>query len=426
MSYGSAGSGLQGATFSIVNLGCKVNRVESDEAANVLESCGCVHVSPEAADIIVVNTCTVTAEADKKARKAVRHCLARNSSAHLVVTGCAVAINPDKFRGMDGRVSVVPKPELNSFLSTVALQMPGRGICGEHDGCDDGIVSFGRTRVGLKIQDGCNNSCTYCIVCIARGPAYSVPLQDVIKRAQGLARSGVREIVLSGIDLGAYRYEGKNLYDILSLLLEETGKYTDIGEYPTRFRISSIEPASIDSHLLELIASSDGRVCPHLHIPLQSGSDKVLSEMGRQYCADGYIDLVSRIRNTVPGVAITTDVIAGFPGETEADFADTVQLCRSAGFSSMHVFPYSKRTGTVAAERADQVQPDVKQQRAQTLRRLAKDMRSADAQRRMGTEELFLVQEDGAMMSGSYFELPAPQDAPVGRLIRTIFDRMPL
>lgn len=390
-------------SFHIVNLGCKVNRVEADSFASALISRGAMPLPEEAADLVLVNTCTVTGDAEKKARKAVRHALAVNPVAEVVVTGCAAAISPSTFSSMGSRVTVVSKHILEESLKDGLRKRKAR--------TGDGF----RTRVGIKVQDGCDHACTYCIVHVARGKARSIPAREVLCDAVAQLENGVKEIVLAGIDIGAYRDGEVALPQLANDLLKAADDACQPGELPARLRISSIEPLSVEDSLVDLIQRSDGRICRHLHIPLQSGSTKVLSEMGRPYTADDYLSLVCRLRAAIPTIALSTDVIVGFPGETDDDFEDTCKLVRDAGFMRLHVFPYSKRDGTPAALRADQIPAEVKRERALHLRSLGARLSQVDLCSRTGTIELCLSLGE-ASLTESYHEIPTAQDVQLGEL----------
>ena len=390
--------------FHIVNLGCKVNRIEADSIHASLAGRGNAHVDEEAADLIIVNTCTVTAEADKKARKAVHRALAVNPLAEVVVTGCAAAVDADTFCAMSPRVRVMGKPEIMS-MALAGGSKPALRIGKDFN-----------TRVGIKVQDGCDHACTYCIVHVARGKARSMPAADVIREARSYFEAGVREIVLAGIDIGAYRDGDIMLPQLLRMLLDEADAAADPGSLTARIRISSIEPLSVDNALIDVLASSGGRVCRHLHIPLQSGSARVLSDMARPYTPLDYENLVSRLKDAIPGIALSTDVIVGFPGETEDDFEDTCRLVRDAGFMRLHVFPYSMRAGTPAALRNDQIPPEVKRERAACLREIGRQLALQDLSQREGTTELCLV-EGSNCLTESYHEIPAPKGCESGTLV---------
>ena len=445
--------------FAVVNLGCKVNRVESDDAAARLAACGVE--TPEAeADLIVVNTCTVTGEAEKKTRKAVRRALRANDRARVLVTGCAAAIDAAFYEALGDRVTVVGKAQLADAIRDWCEACSSRSAAGEpadlanvpavqaegpaglsrgaargasetacapiEQGDVAPLLHIGsgfRNRVGVKVQDGCDNACTYCIVHVARGRATSRPADEVVRECAAYARAGAGEIVLTGINLGSYCDGGRRdpsatrLAGLLRRLLDETADLHGPGALPVRFRISSVEPRDVDDALIDLLAVADGRVCRHLHLPLQAGSSKVLREMARPYDAERFRVLVERLYAAVPELALSTDIIAGFPGETDAEFQETLDVARACRFAKIHAFPYSPRAGTPAAARADQVPPAVKEGRAAMLRALGDELRASERARRAGTVELALVEEGGVAMTESYFEVPAPAGAAPGALV---------
>ncbi len=392
-------------TFAVITLGCKVNRVESDTLSALLMQQGLKPTSQDEADLIIVNTCTVTADADKKARKAVRGALRRAPRALVIATGCSTAMHREAFANLGQRVTVVDRMDLFDQLNRLRAegQAPLR------------LGAAFRTRVGIKVQDGCNNACTYCIVHTARGPARSVPFEQIIEEANSYFEAGVGELVLTGIDLGAYAYEGKRLPQLVESMLESAVSCQGKGEHPTRIRLSSIEPLSVNDRLIELLAESEGQLCRHLHLPLQSGSSKVLAQMARPYNGNEFIALVERLYDAVPNLSLSTDIICGFPGETQADFDETLQLARAARFSKIHVFPYSRRAGTPAAERADQLDPQLIAERAAELRDLAHRLRDEDRRRRSGTKELVLC-EGATGLTESYHQIALGRTYPEGSL----------
>ncbi|TGY73569.1 MiaB/RimO family radical SAM methylthiotransferase [Enterorhabdus sp. NM05_H27] len=412
--------------FAVVNLGCKVNRVEADGFERLLAGRGGAPSPVAEADLIVVNTCTVTGEAEKKTRKAVRHALSANEEAPVVVTGCATEIDAASYEALGSRVTVVPKAVMALYLEEGELAAPERrapstgnraaGLAAP-EGAEAVLPADGRTRIGIKVQDGCDNACTYCIVHVARGRATSRNADEVAVEAVALARAGVREIVLTGINLGSYDADGLDLADLCRRLLAETAELHAPGEPPCRFRIGSVEPMDVSMDLIGLLAEARGRLCRHLHLPLQSGSSKVLQEMGRPYDAEEYRQLADYLRAMVPEIALTTDIIVGFPGETEQDFEDTCALARHVGFAKIHVFPYSQREGTPAAERPDQVPPGEKAARAARLRTLTDELAAADRAARAGAVELALVERPGHATTESYHEMPAPAGAAIGSLV---------
>lgn len=405
--------------FCTVNLGCKVNRVETDQAASVLLAQGFEEVSQDQADVIVVNTCTVTGEAEKKTRKAVRHALRSNQEAQVVVTGCASAIDPQTYQSMDERVVLVPKAELLDHLQCLDSQHGMMVVPGIDQLRVGGAF---RTRVGIKVQDGCNNACTYCIVHVARGRAQSRDMGQILDEVRQLADAGVKEIVLTGINLGTFTatVDGQNvgLAYLLKRMLDITCDVAD--GVPPRFRISSIEPKNVSDELIQLMASSEGRICRHLHLPLQAGSSKVLREMARPYDADFFVDLVRRMREAMPELALSTDIIAGFPGETDEEFEETLAVARECRFMKIHAFPYSMRAGTPAAQRNDQIAPEVKAARAQKLRELSDQLAQLDLSMRAGTTELGLVEPDGIVTLESYHAVPSCGTAVAGSLVPVI------
>ena len=406
--------------FHVINLGCKVNKVESDQLTALFLTRGAELSALDEADLVVINTCTVTGEADKKARKATRSALRNNCFAHVVVTGCASALHPSEFSEIDSRVQVIPKASL-------IKELDGHYFSEEvkHDILDTGVSlpqrpqrvgEHFRTRVSIKIQDGCDHACTFCIVHVARGKATSRNAYDVIDEVLDYAQAGVREIVLTGINTGSYCYEGITLARLLEKLLELTADIHSSDQAPLRFRLSSVEPQNIDDELIELMAQHKGRICRHLHLPMQSGSTRILEAMERDYSIETYLDLVARLRSLMPSIALSTDVIVGFPGETDADFDATVHAIRAAQFCKLHVFPYSVRSGTPAAHMPNQVPEPLKRMRASILRALSEELFEADFNARIGTKELVLVENDTAL-TDSYHEIPRPLYSSKGDLI---------
>ncbi len=389
--------------FEVVNLGCKVNRVESDSISAELESLGWTFDSA-APQAIVVNTCTVTGEAQKKTRKCIRQCIARHPEARIIVTGCAAVVAADELLGIDDRVEVVSKASVIDALGAAGSDLGDWGSGALRVGSDF------PTRVGLKIQDGCDNACTYCIVHTARGRSRSRCFEDVRAEARRLQGAGVREIVLTGINLGRYRDADLDLVGLLDELLRSCPE--------VRFRLSSIEPCDVTDGLLRLMERSQGKICRHLHLPLQSGSDAVLRQMARPYSFEDYFTLVCKARELMPSLALSTDVIVGFPGETEEDFDCTLSAVRLCRFSKVHVFRYSRRDGTPAALRCDQVDPSVVSHRAHELQVCADAARKADALSRVGTCEDLVVERDGLAMAESYYSVRVPPAWEAGVSVR--------
>lgn len=392
--------------FFVRNLGCKVNRVESDTMTAQIAAMGAVPSALNEAELVVVNTCTVTAEADRKARKEVNRALAAPLAPVVVVTGCAAAIHPEMFTALGDRVVAQP--------DRTAVPHEAAAVLGLDEQAAQGSV-FARagegfaTRAGIKVQDGCDNACTYCIVHTARGPAKSRDAAEVVEEVALAVASGVGEVVLTGINLGRYesQFDGRDV-DLAALLDLLLGR-TSVG----RVRLSSIEPPEVGDELGRIMAQGGERVAHHLHIPLQSGCDRTLTQMGRTGDTSDYARVVDMLRGCMPDLALTTDVIVGFPGETDEDFAASLSFCEQMRFSKMHVFRYSRREGTPAAARTDQVPPATMAARAQTMRTLGDRMRREDAAARVGAKELVVIEREGQGTSGSYHEVLLP-DAPYG------------
>jgi threonylcarbamoyladenosine tRNA methylthiotransferase MtaB len=356
---------------SIQTLGCKVNFAEMAELGDRLARAGfTVSDGDGQPDICVINSCTVTAQADRKLRTLVHGLRRRHPQAELILTGCHVD-NPNP------RVSAVPSVDV-AFPNARKGEIFDYVVSTFAAGADSrGSTTFGRSRFFLKVQDGCNHRCTYCIVWRTRGASHSEEESALIERAQQAVDEGYGEIVLTGVDLGAFgRDRGQAFAPFVARLLKAIA--------PARLRLSSINANDFTPELVELIAAP--RFCRHLHIPLQSGSDRVLKRMGRLYRRQDYLDLVVALRTQAPDLAITTDMIVGFPGETDADFADTQALAADAGLTGMHVFRYSPRAGTAAARLGLPVDDPVSRDRSQRLQAQAEAQRQAYEARFIGRD----------------------------------------
>ena len=355
---------------AIQTLGCKVNFAEMAQLADRLSRAGfAVSDRVDEADVCVINSCTVTAQADRKLRTMVHGLRRRRPQAHLVLTGCHVD-NPHP------RLSAVP-------IADVAFPNARKGEIFDYltanfgPGSAGGSTTFARSRFFLKVQDGCNHRCTYCIVWRTRGASRSEHESALIDRAQQAIADGYGEIVLTGVDLGAYgRERGAGLGALVRRLLDAIA--------PARLRLSSINANDFTAELVELVGAPG--FCRHLHIPLQSGSDRVLKRMGRLYRRRDYLDLAAALRRQSPEVAITADVIVGFPDETDDDFAETESIAAEAGLSGMHVFRYSPRAGTAAPRLGLPVDDPVARERSARLLSQAESQRRAYEARFLGRE----------------------------------------
>ena len=351
------------------HLGCKLNQAEIEAMARRFTAAGHHLVgSPGAADLHVVNTCTVTQTAARESRKTLRGGKRANPGLRTVVTGCWSAAEPGAAAALDGVDLVVPNGEKESLFERVAAAFPDLAVAeaAETDPVPVPWVAMemGHTRALVKVEDGCNMQCAFCIIPQTRGRQRSRPPGEVVAEVQALARAGCREVVLTGVQISAYRSEGLALVDLVARILAE-------GEAP-RLRLTSIAPWELDDRLLDLFAEHGGhRLCRHFHLSLQSGCSATLRRMRRPYTAEGYLDLLARIRQAVPEVAITTDVLVGFPGETAAEFEASLATVAAAGFAKVHVFPFSPRPGTAAEGMPGQVSPEEKKERTARMLKMA-------------------------------------------------------
>lgn len=383
---------------AIATLGCKVNQYDTATIETQLRGAGCTIVAFEpGADVYVVNSCTVTDRADAESRQLARRARRFNPAARVIMTGCFAQVNPQGAAIPDVD-HVVGLNRLPDVLRAVRGEM---AMAGQRIAADDlrtarqvktlGADTFtGQTRAFLKLQEGCDLFCTFCIVPFSRGRSRSVPPRQVLEQLKILAARGFQEVVLTGVHLGGYGPDLDppiDLCDLLEMILEQP-------PIP-RIRLSSIDPPEVTPRLLELLVKSDA-LCPHLHIPVQAGVDDVLRRMRRKYDTQRLRDLSAEIRARLPEAAIGTDVIAGFPGETDAQFDEGVALLEALPLTYFHVFPYSPRSGTTAAKLPGQVPSPTIKRRAQRLRKLGERKRAEFAQRFVGQPLPVLVEHTPA------------------------------
>ena len=439
----------------VVNLGCRVNRVESDWMESSFVQSGAVLCAEDEADIIAINTCAVTGEAQAKTRKAVRRAASLPKHPLVAVTGCVANLFPAELEAIGDNVRVLPAKlalvedalrawgELNGSLTgegeDTSLLKQSSPLCGcgtrdeasspsqqeslqymqqddlarvesvssgavpqarSAEDClstEDTLSTPGghavfRARRGVKVQDGCDNKCTYCIVWRARGKSLSTPYSLIEKQVRQVLSEGALEVDLTGINLGRYASvdeQGASLD--LAGLIERLVPL--IREHGALLRASSIEPPEVTPELVAAFARNADCVAPHFHLPLQAGSTRVLHRMGRRYNAEQFLEKVTLIREALPSAAISTDIIVGFPGETEEDFQETLALSEKAAFSKIHAFRFSARPDTPAAGMPDQIAPEVIRERSERLRLLADRLRHDDAARRIGTVEPVLIEQ---------------------------------
>ncbi|MGM9540036.1 tRNA (N(6)-L-threonylcarbamoyladenosine(37)-C(2))-methylthiotransferase MtaB [Anaerovibrio sp.] len=386
------------ASAAFVTLGCKVNQFESEVMEGLFKEAGyeiVEHSRP--ADVYVINTCSVTSLGDKKSRQLIRRVQRQNPEAVIAVTGCYAQIAPEQIKAIEGVRVVLGTANRRRIVEYVeqAILQNGKIIDGVTDIMkvrefeDIPILDMPtRTRAFLKIQEGCTNFCSYCIIPFTRGPLRSRPLDSVRREAEKLLANGFKEIVFTGIHLGAYGRDfkdGTSLADAAKAVLALPGL--------RRLRLSSLESIELSDELLALLRDNP-RFSHHLHLPLQAGSDYVLKRMNRHYDREEFARLLARVRQAVPGVSVSTDVIVGFPGETEEMFAESLDYIRSLQFSRMHVFPYSPRTGTPAAAMPDQVPEPVKKERVHRLQAVAGEMAQEYCRSYLGTVQRVLLETD--------------------------------
>jgi MiaB-like protein len=404
-----------------MTLGCKVNQFETETMEGLFRARG-YDVVPfeERADVYVINTCSVTHLSDRKSRQLIRRAARTNPAACIAVTGCYAQVAPEEIRALEGVRVVIGTKERAKIVDYVEASLRAdTGVAGTITDIMQVRVFEDiplhalphRTRAFLKIEDGCQNFCTFCIIPYARGPVKSRELSAVAREMRLLVDAGFHEVVLTGIHLGAYGIDlsaRPTLADACRTALAEEGL--------RRLRLGSLESVELSADLLELMRT-EPRFAAHLHLPLQAGSDAVLRAMNRHYTAEQFAQLLADVRAAVPGVAISTDIIVGFPGETEEDFAAGMDFVRAMGFARMHVFPYSARRGTPAARRTDQVPPMVRKERAARMQALAEELAEAYHRSMLGAvaEVLFETCADGVSDGLTEMYVRVYTDAPVTR-----------
>ena len=405
-------------------LGCKVNQYDTEAMRELFENAGYETVDfSEPADVYVVNTCTVTQTGDKKSRQMISRAHALSPAAKIVVAGCYAQRAPEEVLALPG-VSLVIGTKDRAHVVELVEALRQEKTTAVSDLRTERVFEpltasrEGRTRAHLKIQEGCDRFCTYCIIPYARGPIRSRPLSDVRAELQKLAEAGFREVVLTGIHLMSY---GRDLEADITLL-DAIAQADDIAGI-RRIRLGSLEPQMLSEKFISAIAGNP-KICRQFHLSLQSGSAGVLARMKRRYTPEEYAECVRRLRTAMPECAITTDIIVGFPGETEAEFEETLAFARAVSLARIHVFPYSRREGTKAAEMPGQLSRAVKAERAARLGALAEELASEYAERFVGTEQEVLFEErEGKCLAGhtgTYLRVLAPcaDDALCNRFVR--------
>ncbi len=398
-------------TVALDSLGCKLNQAEIQSFARQLEAAGYKLVGVNSkADIYILNTCTVTHVADRKSRHLLRIARRRNPAACLIAIGCYAHRAPAELEKIDGVELVLGNDRKMNLLNLLKGVNSPRQTAAP----PSGPHAVRRTRAFLKIQDGCQNFCAYCIVPYVRSREYCVAVDTILALVKGFVANSYREVVLTGTEIGGYKSNDVNLGGLIQRILAETPL--------SRLRLSSLQPHHISPGLIELWRNA--RLCPHFHLSLQSGSDAVLKRMKRRYSVADYRNTVKLIRGAVPDTAITTDVIVGFPGETDAEFQETLNFCCEIQFARIHVFPFSPRPGTAAATMPQQISDAVKKERSNQMLTLSRESVKTFQQRFIGKtmDVLWEQQSQGVWsgLTGNYIKVYARSNKALTNLITPV------
>jgi threonylcarbamoyladenosine tRNA methylthiotransferase MtaB len=369
-------------------LGCRLNQFETDALAAQFNRHNYKVVGfAEDADIYIVNTCTVTNQGDTKSRKAINQAVKRQDEPVVIVTGCMVDGQKEKLQQLNGVTYFVENAQKTSIYQLVEAHFKGETVSPDHFskdlfGFEPADETF-HTRSFIKIQDGCDNFCTFCIVPKVRGRATSRPVEDILDNVRDVVGFGFKEVVLTGVNIGRYNYKGIDFETLVEKILDLPGDF--------RVRISSIEPEGFGDKLFDLF--SHPKLTPHLHLCLQSGSDRILLQMRRFYNTTTFMGMVEKIKTRYPDFNLTTDIIVGFPGESDEDFQRTCEVTCEVGFSHIHTFKYSARSGTRAERMTDQVPEAIKQERSRIIRNISDENKIKYRQSMVGKEQVVLVEK---------------------------------
>ncbi len=423
--------------FHTITLGCKLNRFDSAAMEGELIRRG-YRAEPDRnrAGVVIINTCTVTHRADSDARKLIRSVRRNNPGCRLLVTGCFAELDAaaiERIPGVDRVFGNREKPRIREILDQLNLAPAGGrphlradGGCGVDPGLPESLHFGDRSRAFLKVQEGCDLQCSYCIIPKVRGRSRSVPETEIRSAMLRLFREGYDEVVLTGVNTGDYGKDlepGNSLESLLETLLQACGR--------RRLRLNSLEPLTITDRIVELISMEGSRIAPHLQVPLQSGSDPVLRRMRRNYRASTWLERLETLRKAVPGIGLGADLIVGFPGETDREFQETFDLLQSSPVNYLHVFSWSPRPGTPAAEMEDRVPPSRIRERSATLRAWADEAGLRFRRRFLGTTLECVVlgrpAKDGSIraLSDNFIEITLPEapGVPAGRLVPVVLER---
>jgi len=394
--------------YAVITFGCRVNQADSLGFEEELRAAGATAVPADAADLVIVNTCSVTASADQGARQTIRRVARANPGAKIVVTGCYATRRPDELAALPNVVRVVRNDDKPRLIPLLSVAGTGDGPCGA--AIEPGVA--GRTAFTLRVQTGCAEPCSYCIIPTTRGAPRSVPVDDVLREVERVTAAGFKEVALTGVHLGSYGRDLTSPSCLLELLRALDGANRSAKALGERrdvlFRISSLEPMDCSSEIVDLVARSE-RFAPHFHLPLQHASNRVLAAMRRPYTIAQYSTLVDEIRATMPGASIGSDIIVGFPTETDEDFEELAAYLERAPLTHLHVFPYSDRPGTSASAMADKVPGTVVRERARRVRELGRRLTERFHESQVGTAHRALTLEDGTLaVTGNYLKVRIP------------------
>jgi threonylcarbamoyladenosine tRNA methylthiotransferase MtaB len=410
--------------YSVITFGCRVNQADSLGFDEELRGAGAVAASPQGADLVIVNTCSVTATADQGARQTIRRIARDNPSARIVVTGCYATRRPDEVAALPNVHRVVPnddKPRMMSFVRSSSVRQPdlpeairqkadttygpiGDGPCGAT--IEPGVA--GRTAFTLRVQTGCAEPCSYCIIPATRGRPRSAAPNDILREVERIASSGFKEIALTGVHLGSYGRDLDSASSLLELLASLDRWSAKALTARVLFRISSLEPMDCSPRIVDLVANSTA-FAPHFHLPLQHASNRVLSAMRRPYTIEYYSSLVDDIRARIPNASIGSDIIVGFPGETDDDFERLASYLERSPLTHIHVFPYSERPGTPASTMPGKVAGAVIRERGRRVREIGQRLTQRFRDSQVGTTHQALTLADGSLVvTGNYLKLRIP------------------
>jgi len=399
--------------YSVITFGCRVNQADSLGFEEELIACGAEAAAPEAADLVVVNTCSVTATADQGARQTIRRVARNNPNARIVVTGCYATRRPDEIRELPNVACVVPNDDKSRLIRLAPMTTAERFGDGEGS-CGAAIAAggAGRTAFKLRVQTGCAEPCSYCIIPSTRGRPRSVDVGALVAEVDRIIAAGFKEVAITGVHLGSYGRDltpPSSLIDLLRALGDHcSATLSRLSWSHILFRISSLEPMDCTPEIVNLVATANC-FAPHFHLPLQHASDRVLGLMRRPYSIRQYSSLVDGIRARLPGASIGTDIIAGFPGETDDDFEQLASYLERSPLTHIHVFPYSDRPGTAASTMSDKVPGAIVRERARVIREIGRGLTARFRESQVGTMHRALTLEDGSLaVTGNYLKVKIP------------------